>query len=192
MEFDPDIDIQVLYGVYKPAEDSHLLLEAIKIEEGMRILEVGTGSGFIALHCAKAGAVVTAMDINPLAIKNTRMNVMNNGLDMDIVQTHLMEGILGEFDLILFNPPYLNSERKEVLDDGEKEQLVGGTGGWEISIKFLEMAAERLSEDGKIYLLTSSESERGIMDNVSGQYNIYRVASRRMFFEELSVLVLSR
>ena len=78
MEFDPELDIQVLDGVYEPAEDSHLLLEAIQVERGMRVLEVGTGSGFIALHCAKAGAVVTATDISPLAIQNAKDNTKKN------------------------------------------------------------------------------------------------------------------
>ncbi len=192
MDFDPDLDIQVLDGVYEPAEDSHLLLEAVKVERGMSILEVGTGSGFIALHCAKAGARVTATDISSLAVANARMNAGQNGVSIDIIQTDLAKGITGEFDIILFNPPYLNSEREEVLNDREREQLVGGDGGWEVSIRFLEMVSEILSEDGRIYLLTSSESERGIMDMASGRYNIYRVASRRIFFEELGVLVLSQ
>ena len=192
MDFDPDIDIQVLDGVYEPAEDSHLLLEAVKVEEGMRVLEVGTGSGLIALHCARAGGMVVATDIDSLAVKCSHDNAERNGIVLDIILTDLAKGVVGEFDVIVFNPPYLNSERQEVLSDMEREQLVGGPEGWEISVRFLEMAAERLSEDGRIYLLTSSESERGIMENAIGQYNIYRAASKRIFFEELSVLVLSR
>ena len=61
-------------------KDSAQIMFNCSIGPGNKVLEVGTGSGLIALHCAKAGADVTATDISPLAIKNIRMNALKNKL----------------------------------------------------------------------------------------------------------------
>ncbi len=187
MEFDPDIDIQVLDGVYEPAEDSFLLLRSIDIRPGIRILEVGTGSGFIALHCAKAGVLVTATDISPVAVETARSNAKRNSLQIDIVQTDLASGISGKFDIILFNPPYITGEDGDVLTKREKEQLVGGSGGHEISIRFLDEVHDLLCEGGDIFLLTSSQSENNILEYARGIYEMEHMLNKELFFERLSV-----
>ncbi|MCK5037939.1 MAG: methyltransferase [Thermoplasmata archaeon] len=187
MEFDPELDIQILDGVYEPAEDSHLLLEAIQVERGMRVLEVGTGSGFIALHCAKAGAVVTATDISPLAIQNAKDNTKKNGLDIDIVQTDLIQDIDGEFDLIIFNPPYLSDKDIDGMEPSMRNSISGGAIGSELSIRFLNEVKDLLAEDGMIYLLTSSESEEKVLDHAKNIYHIEKVNESKLFFEKLSV-----
>lgn len=187
MKFDPDLDIEVLEGVYEPAEDSHLLLEAVKIEKGMRVLEVGTGSGFIALHCAKAGGVVTATDISPVAVKCSRDNAKINNIVLDITLTDLAKGVKGTFDIIVFNPPYITGEDSEILSKREREQLVGGEGGHEISIRFLEEVKDLLAQNGFIFLLISSQSEDEVLEYASDIYDIELLAKMELFFETLSV-----
>lgn len=74
---------------------------------GKDCLELGAGSGFLSLCCAKRGAVVTASDINPLAIANIRENAAANGVDLSVVESDLFTALKGaRFDLILINPPY--------------------------------------------------------------------------------------
>ncbi len=192
MEYDQDIDIQVVDGVYEPAEDSFLLLRSIDLKPGMqmlgmRMLEVGTGSGFISLHCAKAGAMVTATDINPVAVDNARSNAKRNNLQIDIVQTDLGSGISGKFDIILFNPPYITGEDSEILNNREKEQLVGGEGGHELSIRFLDEVRDLLCEEGSIFLLTSSQSENNILEYASKYFEFTKKGTENLFFEVLSV-----
>ena len=187
MEFDPGIDIQVLDGVYEPAEDSHLLLEAIEVEKGMRVLEIGTGSGFIALHCAKAGARVTATDINPRAVKCSHGNAERNGIVLDIILTDLVKGIEGEFDAIVFNPPYLIDEDTDVLEPDMQRNVSGGIMGSEISIRFLDQARDLLKPDGTIYLLTSSGSEDLVLEHAMSFLKCTRISEIKLFFEVLGV-----
>lgn len=71
-----------------------------------RALDVGTGSGFLALHMALKGEVV-ATDVSPFAVRTAKRNAEVNGLKVDIVQCDLFEGLRGVFDIIAFNPPYL-------------------------------------------------------------------------------------
>ena len=60
--------------VYEPAEDTFLLLEAIKVKEGQNVFEIGTGCGIIALECCRLGANVVCSDGNPFAVELTYDN----------------------------------------------------------------------------------------------------------------------
>jgi release factor glutamine methyltransferase len=81
-------------------------LESVNME-GLRVLDMGTGSGIIALRCAARGATVTAADINPHAVAAATSNARRNGLVIRAVLSDLFDELNGEsFDLIVINPPY--------------------------------------------------------------------------------------
>ena len=130
---------------------------------------------------------MTATDISPVAVNNARSNAVRNGASIDIIQTDLARGISGKFDVILFNPPYITGEGSEVLRGREKEQLVGGEGGHEISIRFLGEVKDLLCDGGRILLLTSSQSEGEILEYARFLYEMKLLASMKLFFETLSV-----
>lgn len=190
MKSDPTIQIVAGPGVYAPAEDTYLLLSAVQAEKGHRVLEMGCGTGIIALHCAKSGCSVTAADISPEAVECTEKNARRNGLDMEIIQSDLFESIRGKFDVVIFNPPYLSSAGSEALSDREKLPLVGGIEGSEISARFLDSAHRFLARGGRIYLLTSSETSEAILREARVRYSVEKVAERRIFFELLAVYEL--
>ncbi len=108
MKLNPDLDFQVAEGVYAPSDDTFLLLSAIDLKGDERVLELGTGSGIIGLHCARAGARVTVTDISKDAVTNARHNTELNGLYISIIHTDLFSGLRGRFDVMIFNPPYLS------------------------------------------------------------------------------------
>jgi release factor glutamine methyltransferase len=75
--------------------------------EGKNILDLGTGSGILALYAAQRGAKVTASDINPQAIENTIYNSKLNSLSINIIQSDLFDNIKSQkYDIIVINPPY--------------------------------------------------------------------------------------
>lgn len=187
MEVAPNIVVDVGPGIYAPAEDSYLLLAAISVKPGERVLEVGTGSGLIALHCAAAGAEVIATDIDPTAVKNALENARRNSLGIAVVRTDLATGLGKGFDAVIFNPPYLSSEGADGLGRSQKLQTVGGKSGAEVSVSFLMQAVGLLNEGGRIYLLTSSESEAGVLAYASGRLRASKIMEKRIFFETLSV-----
>jgi release factor glutamine methyltransferase len=192
MKLDPTISIEVQDGVYEPREDTHLLLSSIEVQPGSEVLEVGTGSGIIALHCAKAGTKVIATDISPLAVRNARANAIENSLDICVVLTDLAGCIGNTYDMIIFNPPYLMDDDTGSLSRSERRQVKGGHVGSELSVRFLGQALELLNEDGCILLLTSSESEASVLDIAEKFYNIQKVGERKIFFEILSAYRLTK
>jgi release factor glutamine methyltransferase len=78
-----------------------------RVLKNKKVLELGAGTGLIAIHCARQGAVVTATDINPHAISNIRENAELNSVSIDIVHSDLLTTVSPkDFDIIVINPPY--------------------------------------------------------------------------------------
>lgn len=77
------------------------------------LLDVGTGSGILALFAAQKGARVTAIDIHPQAVDTTRHNAQTNGLadKLTVLHSDLFDALVPQaFDFILINPPYYPRE----------------------------------------------------------------------------------
>jgi release factor glutamine methyltransferase len=106
-----------------------------------RVADVGTGTGAIALAIADEhpGALVTATDISPAALALARENAERLGLAVEFVETNLLDGVAGPFDLVVSNPPYVAGEelaglepevrefepRVALLAEGQTEELAG-------------------------------------------------------------------
>jgi release factor glutamine methyltransferase len=74
------------------------------------VLDMGTGSGICAIFAARIARRVVAVDINPAAVRCTRVNAMLNDLEtrIDVREGDLFGPVAGErFDVVLFNPPFL-------------------------------------------------------------------------------------
>ncbi|MBS1597814.1 MAG: methyltransferase [Bacteroidetes bacterium] len=70
-------------------------------------LELGAGSGLISIFAAKKEAIVTATDINPVAIEFLEINRQFNHVDVEIIHADLFDQVpVKEFDIIAINPPY--------------------------------------------------------------------------------------
>ncbi|MDN7011583.1 methyltransferase [Methanoculleus sp. FWC-SCC3] len=138
--------------VYPPAEDSFLLLRAARreVRETDRVLEVGTGSGYVAAGLLGRAASVAATDINPHAVRCARAR------GVAAIRTDLVAGVSGPFDLILFNPPYLPTSPDERMDDWLEYALDGGPTGRVVIERFVADAGRVLSPYGRILLLVSS------------------------------------
>ena len=138
--------------VYPPAEDSFLLLRAALREvcETDRVLEVGTGSGYVAAGLLGRAAAVVATDINPHAVACARSR------GVAAIRTDLLSGLSGPFDLILFNPPYLPTAPEERIDDWLEYALDGGPTGRVTIERFVADVGRVLSPFGRVLLLVSS------------------------------------
>src|SRR6267378_2445328 len=81
---------------------------AKEVGPGLRVLDMGTGSGVSALLAAQTGSEVVAADVNPKAVECARANAERNGLAAHITFVHgdLFQGVEGDFDLIIFDPPF--------------------------------------------------------------------------------------
>ena len=149
--------------VYQPAADTYLLLDESRAEvkKGDRILEVGTGSGYIAAGLVKLAPVI-ATEINPHAASCARE------AGVEVVRCNLFDAIRGTFDLILFNPPYLPTGQQERIDDWLEYALDGGENGRVVIERFAVDVRRILAPEGRILLLISSLTG---LDDVKGLFS---------------------
>ena len=185
------INVDISPGVYDPAEDSHLLLEALKrvVRQGDRVLEVGTGSGMIAIALASMGAEVYASDHDMAACKCALANSVKNDATIRVFRSDLFDGVRGTFDIIAFNPPYLPEEG----NGADHRAWTGGERGCEVGLRFLTSAGEFFSKRGRGFIVFSSLGREGEIYRVlDAMYHWSEVASARFDFETLHVAEFRR
>lgn len=168
--------------VYTLSEDSRLLKDLVSgIDlQGKKALDMGTGSGVIAVKMAEKGASVTATDINPEALEEAERNAEEAGVEIETVESDLFENIEAKYDILTFNPPYLPGEE----GIGDEEIWRGGETGVEIVRLFLVQVDDYLSECGEVYLILSSRSD---YEEVVEKFDLEVVDSEKLWFEELFV-----
>lgn len=184
MKYDPSLEIDIPSEVYNPSDDSFLLLKVVDVAPGDNFLEIGSGSGLTSIHAAKAGARVTATDVNPNAVEVTRRNAAKNDLRITVLESDLFEKVVGDFDVIAFNAPYLPEKRSTT--SWIESAWAGGRSGNEVIIRFLEQAWRHLAPGGRIYLIISSLSGlTGVLKAAKDKYSTELVEEKRMFFESI-------
>lgn len=202
--------------VYQPAEDSALLADAAceGIDATRRVLDVGTGSGYVAARVEETGARVVGSDRNPHACRQAR----DHGVE--VVLTDLVRAFGDEtFDVVLFNPPYLPAEPEtlptesdetgEAGETGEKGgadgvgeagedwmdvALSGGETGRDVIEPFLDGVSRVLRPGGVVLLLVSSLTDLDAVEARAREagFESEEVAEESHFFERLVVLKLAR
>jgi release factor glutamine methyltransferase len=113
-----------------------------------RVVDVGTGTGAIALALKheRPDARVTATDISPAALELARANATRLELEVELVETNLLAGLTGVFDLVVSNPPYVLANELPELEPEVRD--------WEPELALVEA--------GQTAAL--AEAARGVLD----------------------------
>ena len=173
------IAIEHCQDVYRPAEDTFLIMD--NIIPGNRVLEIGCGTGIISIYCARMGRTVTCCDISQKALECTEKNAIRNRVSLTILNSSLFSNIDGKFDTIIFNPPYLPVEDR--IEGAE--QWNGGPDGFSVIGPFLDKADMFLDTAGSIYIIISSLTEIDALKTKYEKFVFKEKASESFFFETL-------
>ena len=188
----PDFIINTDDNVYVPAEDSYLLADNLEIKKGQSVLEIGTGSGIVAMYVSRLTDDITVTDINFDACELARKNFTENGIEnIEILWGNLFEVVENKkFDVILFNTPYLPTEDDEVLENTINYAFDGGLNGRKVIDLFLNEVGNHLNDGGIVQMIQSSLSgndetlarldEMGFIAEIA--------ASEHFFFEDITLI----
>lgn len=113
------LDFAVNSNVLIPRQDTEVLVEEAMIHthDHMKILDICTGSGCILLSLMKYknGCIGVGVDISKKALEVARKNAIKLEVEAEFIQSDLLENVEGKFDIIVSNPPYIQSEVIETL-----------------------------------------------------------------------------
>lgn len=175
--------------LYEPQEDSLLLMKHIKTYANGNVLDVGTGSGILAVEAKKYARFVLGVDIQQEVVqycKEKYAGVKN----LFFKQSDLLQNVNRKFEFIVFNPPYLPAD-KHVKD----VTLDGGKHGYELIERFLKDVNRVLKDNGKILLLFSSLSKKEKIDEFIWKNCLTAQVLEKCYvggFETLYVYVLEK
>ena len=185
--FYKDLILEIPETVYYPREDSLLLARIIEKEnlKKKKALDMGSGSGFLAMLMAQQDAEVVASDINEEAVKIVKLNARSSNVKVNAMNSDLFEKIEDKFDLIVFNPPYL--PEKTLHRDN---QYYGGKTGREVIDKFIKNSGSHLKKGGRILIVISSiTGEKEVIEMFeSYDFRAKSVARQKVPWEELIVI----
>ena len=135
------------------------LILAENPEENLKVLDIGTGSGAIALALAKNRPdwTITASDISQDALDLAMENAKNQGLTLSFIKSDCFSEISSKYDIIVSNPPYISrSDEVEVglnvLHSEPHLALFADEDGLAIYRRIGEDSKDYLNDGGKIYL----------------------------------------
>lgn len=187
-----DIKYQTHPQVYEPAEDTFLLANNLEVERMSRALEIGTGTGLIAILASRKARMVIATDINPYALDCTLKNIIvNKAYNVELRKGNLFESVKDEkFDLILFNTPYLPTSEDETVDGELDAAWNGGPSGREVIDRFLCEMKDHLNPGGKVQMVQStlSGNEETLEKLEELGFKASITAREKGFFEEMVVI----
>ncbi len=181
--------------VYPPSEDSYLLAGSVKGAKGKSAIDVGCGNGIQSLNLLFLGAAkVIALDINEYALRATEMNCKAAGFGnkIDARKSDLFSACPEKADIIVFNPPYIETSQEEVDASGKKYRfadLDGGKRGREILDRFLHEMPTHLNKGGMCYFLQTGLNGYAQTEKILKRLGLgFEIAGRKkIFFEELAV-----
>ena len=149
-----------LPGVFQPPSDSYMLADQLRRERlgpGVNVLDLCTGSGYLAVVAALAGSPTVAVDVSRRAVLSARLNGLVNGVRVKALRGDLFAPLAGRrFDVIVSNPPYLPHPDEELPERGLARAIDAGPRGRAFLDRICAQVGDHLTPGGVLLLVHSS------------------------------------
>lgn len=150
------LPIVVLPDVFNPTllrSGEFLVQQLGRLPAGTRVLDLGSGAGAAGVAAARRGSRVTAVDINPAAVRCTQINALLNDVSIEVRHGDLFAPVHAErFDVVLFNPPYYRGVPRDGLDHAWRSP--------DVIERFSVELADHLAPGGHALVVLSSDGEQ--------------------------------
>jgi release factor glutamine methyltransferase len=177
---------EVNRNVLIPRPETECLIEEVLKYHGraagpLLIIDIGTGCGTIGVVLAVEipAALVTATDLSRRALEVARRNADHHGVAgrMEFLEGHLFASAVGEFDVIVSNPPYIPDDVYLLLPEGirvfePREALIAGPDGAVFYREIIREGTGRLKPGGRIFL-EIGEGQKGLVESLFGEEGCY-------------------
>lgn len=163
-----------LPGVYQPQADTGLLADALALEDigpHTDLLEIGTGTGALALHAAHRGARVTAVDVSWRAVATARLNAWKLRLPLRVLHGDFATRTAGRsFDVVVSNPPYVPAPGSRLPSHGPERAWDAGFDGRAVIDRICADAPALLRPGGVLLMVHSGMCGAGeTLDRLTGE-----------------------
>lgn len=162
---------------------TEVMASILPYPEGGSFLEVGSGTGVIAVTAALSGcASVTALDINPEAVANTEANACRHGVAdrVRVLRSDLFDALLPDdrFDAVFWNVPWTFVEQDFDLKSGLHQAVFDP--GYQGQTRYLAEARRHLTDRGRLLLGTSDLGDRELLGELAARQGLRVETLRRV------------
>lgn len=170
-----------------PRPETELMVERalevlMSLPASAQVVDVGTGSGCVAVTLAaeSPSSLVYAVDIEQAALRVTRQNALAHGVGKRVkpVRADLLRGLVGPFDLICANLPYIPSDELgdlQVVEREPRRALDGGVDGLEVVRRFIAMIPSKVSSSASVFVEIGAEQAQPLMDWIGQSFESVHV-----------------
>ena len=155
------VALELVPGVFTPTPHGLFYANAARIFPGERVIDIGTGSGVLAIAAAKLGARVVATDVDTTAITSAQRNAVLNGVSIDCRVGSFFADASGTFDVVLANLPneIVAPAHLAMLTPEAAQSIDGGPSGNAAILALLDTAHPHMHPRSRLYLPVSGMTD---------------------------------
>lgn len=156
-----------------------------EVKPSDRVLDMGTGSGIVAILAAQRSSDVVAVDINPRAVEAARENAVRNGVAdrITFAVSDVFGAVEGSFDLIVFDPPFRWFKARDLLELSTADE------NYRALTRFMNEVRDRLRPGGRLLMNFGSSGDIDYLNHLieEGGFKKETLFSKALEAEDLTV-----
>lgn len=184
-------ELEVNEHIFPPSPHGSFFAENMKINAGESVIDIGTGSGFLAILAAKLGGIVSATDSDKDTIELAQKNAARNNVRIDFHQGSYFANFNKKFDVIVVNLPQeiVHKNYQKVIGKQLAESVNGGPDGNKQVLEFLDIAKKYMHNKSRIYTIVYTVSDysrtlKKILENYNARLVTFDTGPTKEFVED--------